>query len=83
MHFDGWIKATNYFSFICGYSPLNNQVLLYDYHGRNFDKKAMNILWICHIESFVLKGGDSGNYQTNNNGPNLRLKNMYGDSIVN
>ena len=43
----------------------------------------MDILWIFHIQYFVLKGVDSGNYHTNNNGPNLRLKNMHGDVILN
>ena len=43
----------------------------------------MNILQIQYIQEFVLKSGDSIHEHTNNNGPNLKLKNLYGNSIMN
>ena len=83
MDHDGWLKATSYLSSVCCSSTLNIQVLFYDDHVSHFDVRALKIIWIHHIQSFILKVGDSVNDQPNDNGQKLKLKNMYGYTIMN
>ena len=83
MDFDGWLKAMSYLSSICGSSPLNPQVLLCGGHIRNFDDRALNILWSHHIKSFILNSGDFVHDQLNDNGPNLKLKYLFCEARMN
>ena len=79
---DGWMKATSLFSRTCGSSNMNPRVLFFDGHGSHFDDRGTHILRSHHISPFILKEGDSTNDQTNDNGPNLKLKRYYGISKV-
>ena len=56
MDCDGRLKAMLYFSYVCGYYPINNQVILYDGHGRNFDNRELGILQSHQIQDFILRG---------------------------
>ena len=71
---DGWIKATTQFSNICGASPVNNQILFFNGHDSHFDDRLLTQMQSKKIQPFILKAGDSINDQSNDNGPNLRLK---------
>ena len=75
---DGWMKEIILFSSTCGSVKINPQVLFFDGHYIRFDYRATHILRSHHISSFILKSGDSTNYQPNDNGPNLKLKIYYG-----
>ena len=79
----GLMKAMMNFKTVCVANKLNQQVLFYDVHEIHFDNRAINILCSHHIKPFVLKAGDSGNDQPNYNGPNLNLKGLYGQAIMN
>ena len=35
------------------------------------------------MQHFILEAGDSMHYQPNNNGPNKKLKNLYGNARMN
>ena len=83
MDFDGWHKSMAHFPAMCWYSILNPQVLLYDVHDIYFDYRALNILHKNHIQSFILKAGDYVHDQTKDNGPNMKLKNLYGNAKMN
>ena len=37
MEGEGWLKAMNQFSNVCGDSPVNNHILLFDWHNIHFD----------------------------------------------
>ena len=76
----GWMKAMSLFSRTCGDRKLNTHVLFFDGHYIHSDDKATHIIWSQHISPFILKDGDSTNYQTNDNEPNLKLKRYYGIS---
>ena len=52
-------------------------MLFYDVNYSHFDDRVLNILRRHHIQSFTLKTGDSVHGQTNDNGPNTKLKNFY------
>ena len=58
-----------HFSSMCFSYPLNTQVQLYDGHGNFFDDSEFNIVRSHHIQSLILKVGDSVHEQSNNNGP--------------
>ena len=73
----GWIKAMTQFSNICGNSPVNNQILFFDGNDSHFDDGALRKTMCKNIQPFVLKSGDSINYQPNDNGPNAKLKSIY------
>ena len=83
MDYVGWLKPMDNLSSMCCSSSLNTQVLLYGGHSRNFNDRLLNILWSHHIHYFILKAGDSVHDHPNNNGPNLKLNNLNGDTIMN
>ena len=72
-----------HFSSMCFSSTLNPQVLLYDGHGIHFDYRVLNILQSHHIQTFILKTGHYVHDQSNNNGPNLKLNNLYDNARMN
>ena len=74
---DGWIKAMTQFSNKCDSSPVNNHILFFDGYDSHFDNRALTQIQIKNIHSFILKAGDSINDQTNDNGPNSKLKALY------
>ena len=74
---DRWLKSTTQFSNICNASPVNNEVLLFYGHGSHFDDGALRKTIFKNIQPFALKSGDSINGQTNDNGPNAKLKSLY------
>ena len=77
---DGRMKEISLFSRICGARKLHTQVLFLDGHGSHFDDRVHTYSAIPSHLPIFLKAGDSNNYQTNDNGPNLKLKRYY--SIV-
>ena len=83
MYSDGWHKSMDLFVSICCYSPLNSQVIFYDGHDIYFDDRELNIHWRHHIQSFILKAGDSVHDHPNNNSPNTKLNNLYGNTRMN
>ena len=80
---DGWHKFMSHFSSMCLSSPLNPQVLFYDGHGSQFNDRALYIICRHNIQSFILKSGDSMHGQPNDNIPNMKLNNLYGNEIMN
>ena len=74
---DGWLKSMTQFSNICGASPVNNQILLFDGHDSHFDDRALTQMRIKNIQPFILEAGDSINDHPNDNGPNSKLKALY------
>ena len=79
----GWHKSMSHFASMCFSSPLNTQVLFYDGYDSRFDDRALNILHKHNIQYFILKTGDSVHDHPNDNGPNIKLNNLYGDSRMN
>ena len=79
----GWNKYMAHFSSMCCSSPLNPQVLFYDCRDIHFDDRTLNILRRHNIQYFILKASDSVHYQPNDNGPNMKLKNLYGNARIN
>ena len=73
----------SHFASNCCSSPLNPQVLFYDGHDSHFDDRALEILRKHNIQSFILKEGNSVHDQSNYNGSNTKLNNLYGDAIMN
>ena len=65
------------FSNVCGASPVNNRILLFDRHKSQFDDGALRQMMCKNIQPFVIKSSDSINDQTNNNGLNAKLKSLY------
>ena len=64
------------FSNVCGASPVNNQILLFDGHSSHFDGSALRHMMCKKIQPFVLKEGDTINGHPNDNGPNSKLKSL-------
>ena len=62
---------------IYGASPVNNQILFFGGHDSHFDDRDLTQMQITNIQPFVLKAGDSINNQTNENGPNSKMKALY------
>ena len=62
---------------VCGASPVNNHILFFDVHESHFGKCTQTQMKCRNIQPFVLKLGDSINDQTNDNGPNTKLKYLY------
>ena len=58
-------------------------MIFYDGHVINFDDRALNILQSHHIQYFILNAGDSIHDKKNDNDPNLKLKNIYGNERMN
>ena len=79
----GCMKSMIHFKTFCGANKINPRVLFYDVHESHFDNKTIHILWFNHIKPFLLKVGDSGNDQSNNNGPKLKLKGICWQEIIN
>ena len=48
-------------------------------HGIHLDDRALGQMKCRNIQIFVLKGGNSTNYQTNDNGSNTKLDPLYND----
>ena len=65
------------FSNVCGASPVNNQILFFDGHESHFDDDALRQMMEKNIQTFVLKSGNSINYQPNDNVSNAKLKSIY------
>ena len=63
--------------------PINPQVNFYDGHDRNFDDRELDILRKHNTQLFILKEGDSVHDYPNDNGPNTKLENMYGNARMN
>ena len=72
-----------HFASMCFTSPLNTQVLFYDDHEIYFYDRALKTLWISYIQYFILKAFKSVNDQSNNNGPNLKLKSLHVSARMN
>ena len=64
-------------SYICGASPVKNQILFFDGYKRHFDDNTLIQMMCKNIQPFVLKTEDSINDQPNDNGPNYKLKYLY------
>ena len=80
MDIDGWLKAMTQFSNICGASPVNNQILFFDGNDSHFENRALTQMQIKNIHPFILKAGDSINDQSDDNGPNSKLNDLYNHS---
>ena len=65
---------------ICGASPVNNQIFFFDGHDSHFDDLARIHMDHQNIQPFILKAGDSGNNQPNDNGQNVKLKSIYNEA---
>ena len=76
-------KYMSHFASMYCYYPLNPQVLFYDGHVRHFDDRELDILCRHNIQSLILKTGDYMHDQTGDNGPNMKIKNLYGNTIIN
>ena len=83
MDHGGWHKSMSHFASMCCSSPLNPQVLLYDGHDIYFDDRALDILFKHNLQSFIIKAGDSVHDQPNDNSPNMKLNNLYGNARMN
>ena len=79
----GLMKEIIHFKTVCGANKFNPHVLLYDDYDRHFDYRAIHILCSHQTKPFVLKAGESVNNKTNDNGPNLKLKGIYGQARIN
>ena len=70
----GWLKSMAHLSTVCGTSPFDNYILLFDGHDSHFDDHTLCYISTCNIQPFVLKSGKYGNDQPKDNGPNSKLK---------
>ena len=80
---DVWMKEMMHFKNFYGVNNLNTQALFYDGHVRNFYDREIHIISSNHIKPFILREGDSGNEQPNYNRPNLNIKGLYDQAIMN
>ena len=71
---DGWLRDTTQLSTLCGASTINNQIIFFDVNGSHFEYQACSYMEYRNIPPFILKAGDPGNNQTNDNEPNEKLK---------
>ena len=74
---DGCLKAMTQLSNVCGASPVSNQILFFGGHDSYLDECAQKQMKCRKIQPFLLKAYDSIKDQTNNNGPNEKLKYLY------
>ena len=58
-------------------------MLFYYGHNSHFDDRALYILCKHNIQFFKLKAGDYVHNHINDNGPNMKLKNPYGNTRMN
>ena len=72
------MKTMSLFGRTCGASKLNPRVLLFDGHDSHSDDRGPRFIRSQQISPFNLKAGNSTNFQTNENVPNLKLKRYYG-----
>ena len=68
---------------MCFYYHIKPQVLFYDGNYSHFDDRELDIFRKHHIQYFILKAGDYVHYQTNDNGPKMKLKSLYVNAIMN
>ena len=80
---DDWHKSMSHFASMCCSYPLNNKGLFYDSHESHFDDRAFYILCTHNIQCFILRAGDYVHDQPNDNGPNMNIKNLYGNARMN
>ena len=71
------------FSTIFGVYPISNKILFFDGHDSHFDDCALSFIEDHKIQPLVLESGDSGNDQTNNNGPDEKLNDVKASWIIN
>ena len=83
MDHDDWHKFMSHFSSMCCYSPINHQLIYCDGHDRHFDSREVDILCRHNIQYLLLNSGNYVHYQPNDNGPNMILKNCYGNARMN
>ena len=55
-------------------------MLFFDGYTSHFYDRALSYMEDQYIQPFVLKSGKYGNYQTNDNGTNAKLKSLYNGS---
>ena len=77
---DGLLKSMNQFSNIRDASPVNNHLLFLDGHDSYFDNRALTQMQSKNIQPLILKAGDSINDQSDDNGPNSKLNDLYNNS---
>ena len=58
-------------------------MLFFNGHDIHFDDREVNILCKHNIQSFILKAGDYVHDHPNDNGPNTKFNNFYGNTIMN
>ena len=63
-------------SSVCGTSPVNNQILLFDGHDSRLDDGALRQMMCKNIQPFVIKFVYSTNDHPNDNGPNDKLESL-------
>ena len=80
---DGWNKSMSHFASMFCYSPLNTQVIFYNFHDRHFYDRALVILRKHNICLLMLRSDDSLHDQRNDNGPKTKVKNLYGNVKMN
>ena len=73
----GWVKAITQLSNICSASPVNNQIIFFDWYNSHFVDSPLTQIQGRNIQTFILKPGDSINNQCNDNGTNSKLKALY------
>ena len=79
----GWMNAMMHFKTVCGANEINAYFPSYDGHDSNLNDRSIHIIRFHHIKLFGLKAGNSGYDQPNYNGPNLNLKEIFGQSKMN
>ena len=83
MYHDSLHKSVSHFNSNCCSSPINSQVLFYGGYDIHLDDGALDILRKHNIEPFILKSVYSMHDQNNDNGPKIKLMNIYGNSRMN
>ena len=79
----GWHKPMSNFDSMCCSYPLNLQVLFYDGQVSHFNDRTLQILHRHNIHYFILMAGDYVHNQTNDNGTNMNLNNLYANERMN
>ena len=79
----GWHRWIYQSVSMCCSSPLNPQVLFYDGCDIKFDHMSLEILCKHNIQYFILNTGSYVHDQPNDNSPNMKLNNLYGNPINN
>ena len=58
-------------------------MLFYDDHDIHFDDRALDIIRKQNIKSFIIKTGDYVHDQKNDNGSNMKPKDLYDNTTMN